>query len=205
MDMKINKEILRRERELRAWTQSHLAEVADVSMRTVQRIERTGDTSMESASALAAALGVDLAVLMETSVAMDDVTHTKSPSYKIWSLLALIGSILMALGWWSTAAAEQVMLSLSIETGEQIYSDMMLLNDIGKENEIKLDDQFRMLFNTERQGEHLLVNAKMYYFADDEYELISSPSMLVKDQQSASLRVVFPGGQKVNLQLMADF
>ncbi len=43
MDMKINKEILRREREQRAWTQSHLAEVADLSMRTVQRIERTGD------------------------------------------------------------------------------------------------------------------------------------------------------------------
>jgi len=43
MDMKINKEILRRERELRAWTQSHLAEVADLSMRTLQGIERPGD------------------------------------------------------------------------------------------------------------------------------------------------------------------
>lgn len=67
MDMKINKEILRRERELRAWTQSHLAEVADLSMRTVQRIERTGDGSLESASALASALNLDLQVLMTES------------------------------------------------------------------------------------------------------------------------------------------
>ncbi len=35
MDMQINKHFLRQEREKRAWSQSHLADVADLSMRTV--------------------------------------------------------------------------------------------------------------------------------------------------------------------------
>lgn len=205
MDMKINKEILRRERELRAWTQSHLAEIADLSMRTVQRIERTGDASMESAGALAAALNIDLAVLMEAPIASEETTPAKSRPYKLWGAIGVIGSVLVAAGWWSSAAAEQVMVSLSIEASGRVYSDMMLLNEIGKESEMQLDDQFRMLFTTNRQGEHLLVNAKIYNFVGGEYQLISSPGMLVEDQKPASMHVTFPDGQRVNLQLVADF
>ena len=203
MDMKINKEILRRERESRAWTQSHLAEVADVSMRTVQRIERTGDSSMESASALAAALNVDLAVLMESPVAQ--ANPAKPHRYKLWSAFGLIGSMLVALGWWSTASAEQVMVSLAIERGDQTYSDMMLLNEIGKEGEMELEGQFRMLVNTQRQGEHLLFSAKIYHFTEGEYRLFSSPTILVENEQPTSMRIIFPDEQRINLQLVADF
>ena len=205
MDMKINKELVRRERELRAWTQSHLAEVADLSMRTVQRIERTGDVSMESASALAAALNLDLAVLMASPDVAETAITTKPRRYRLWSLLGLIGSMLVVLGWWSTAAAEQVMVSLLIERGKQTYSDIMLLNEIGKEGEMKLDDQFRMSFNTQRQGEHLLFSAKIYHFVDGEYRLFSSPVILVKNEQPASMRVTFPDEERINLQLVADF
>lgn len=205
MEMKINKELLRRERELRAWTQSHLAEVADLSMRTVQRIERSGDASMESAGALAAALNIDLAVLMEASIASENITSAKSHPYRLWGAIGVIGSALVAAGWWSSAAAEQVMVSLSIEASGRVYSDMMLLNEIGEESEMQLDNQFRMLFTTNRQGEHLLVNTKIYNFVGGEYQLISSPGMLVEDQKPASMHVTFPDGQRVNLQLVADF
>ncbi len=211
MDMKINKETLRRERELRAWTQSHLAEVADLSMRTVQRIERTGDTSMESASALAAALNLELAVLMEApalitpSAKNNGPTPVKPRRYKLWSAIALIGSAVVALGWWSSAAAEQVMVSLSIETPGEIYSDMMLLDAIGKEGEMKLENRFRMVFNTNRQGEHLLLTAKIYNFVENEYRLFSHPAMLVENQKPASMHISFPDGQRINLQLVADF
>lgn len=204
MDMKINKETLRRAREQRAWTQSHLAEVADLSMRTVQRIERTGDVSMESASALASALNLELAVLME-----DPVSSVANPSkprrYKLWGVFGLIGSAAMALGWWSNAVAEQVMISLSIETADNTYSNMMLLNEVGKESEMKLDDQFRMLFSTSRKGEDLLVSAQIYHLVNGESQLISSPAMLVKDQAPASMKIGFADGQELNLQLVADF
>lgn len=205
MDMKINKSQLRRERELRAWTQSHLAEVANLSMRTVQRIERTGDASMESASALASALNLELALLIETPVVADQPSYTKPSRYKLWGAIGLLGSAIIALGWWSSAVAEQVMVSLSIETPDKVYSDMMLLNEVGKESEIELDHHFRMIFTTQRQGEHLLITTKIYNFIENEYRLFSSPGMLVADREPASLIVTFPDDQRVNLQLKADF
>lgn len=205
MDMKINKETLRRERELRAWTQSHLAEVADLSMRTVQRIERTGDASMESASALAAALNLDLISLMEKPALADQTNALKSRSYPIWGLLGLIGSAAIALGWWSNATAEQVMISLAIGAGENIHSDMVLLHEIGKESEMNLDDKFRMTFNTRRQDEGLLLSAHIYNLKDGGNQLISSPAILVKDQAPALMRFGLEDGNEINLQLVADF
>lgn len=202
MDMKINKETLRRERELRAWTQSHLADVADLSMRTVQRIERTGDASMESVSALAAALELELPMLMEMPATASEAAPANSPRYRLWSVIAVIGSTLAAVGWWSNAAAEQIMVGLSIETPGKIYSDMMLLNEVGQESEVNLENQFRMVFSTSRQGEQLLVAVKIY---DNEYRLFSNPVIVVEDKKPASMHVSFPDGQRVNLQLVADF
>ncbi len=205
MDMKINKDALRRERELRAWTQSHLAEVADLSMRTVQRIERTGDASMESASALASALNLELAVLMDARVPEPMTELKRSSRYKIWGISAFLASGMVALGWWSTAFAEQVIVGLSIETPGKVYSDMLLLNEMGKEGELKLDNQFRMIFNTQRQGEQVFISAKIFQFVENEYRLFSSPGILIEDKKPASLIVTFPGGQRVNLQIEAEF
>lgn len=63
MDMKIDPLKIRQLREARGWSQEHLAEVAGLSARTVQRIEAEGNTSPESRMALAAALSVAAAEL----------------------------------------------------------------------------------------------------------------------------------------------
>jgi len=62
--MKIDTQLLRQLRDERSWTQEHLAEVAGVSLRTVQRIEREGNASADSRLALAAAFGVDVSILV---------------------------------------------------------------------------------------------------------------------------------------------
>jgi len=51
------------ERENRGWTQGHLARVAGLSLRTIQRIEKTGSASFESVTALASVLSVEVADL----------------------------------------------------------------------------------------------------------------------------------------------
>lgn len=63
MEMKIDALKIRQLREARGWSQEHLAEVAGLSARTVQRIEAEGNASPESRMALAAALGVAAADL----------------------------------------------------------------------------------------------------------------------------------------------
>lgn len=61
--MEIDTEKLKRWREERFWSQEHLAELAGIALRTVQRIESGGTASRESITALAAAYNVDAAAL----------------------------------------------------------------------------------------------------------------------------------------------
>ncbi|WJY17354.1 helix-turn-helix domain-containing protein [Pectobacteriaceae bacterium CE90] len=51
----------------RAWSQEQLAELASLSVRTIQRIENGEQASLETLSAIAAALEVRVADLMENS------------------------------------------------------------------------------------------------------------------------------------------
>jgi transcriptional regulator with XRE-family HTH domain len=52
-------------RKSRGWTQEHLAQVADLSVRTVQRVEDQGTASAETLLALASAFDVDVKTLRE--------------------------------------------------------------------------------------------------------------------------------------------
>jgi transcriptional regulator with XRE-family HTH domain len=53
MKMLLDKDRLITERQQRAWSQTQLAEVSGLSLRTIQRIEKNGKASLESAKALA--------------------------------------------------------------------------------------------------------------------------------------------------------
>jgi len=63
MDMRVDPKRIRAERERRAWSQEHLATVSGLGLRTIQRIEKTGAASFESARALASVLEVNVAEL----------------------------------------------------------------------------------------------------------------------------------------------
>jgi len=61
--------LIRKLRIEKGWSQETLAEISDLSVRTIQRIERGGNASLESLSALAAVFEVDIATLTtETSM-----------------------------------------------------------------------------------------------------------------------------------------
>jgi transcriptional regulator with XRE-family HTH domain len=61
--MKIDAASVRKLREAKSWSQDHLAEVAGLSLRTVQRVEADGSASPETKMAVAAAFGVEPAEL----------------------------------------------------------------------------------------------------------------------------------------------
>lgn len=63
MEMQLDKQILVSERQQRAWSQSQLAEACGLSLRTVQRIEKTGKASLESTKALASVFSLQVAAL----------------------------------------------------------------------------------------------------------------------------------------------
>ncbi|MEO1159582.1 MAG: 2TM domain-containing protein [Pseudomonadota bacterium] len=55
--------LVRKLRIEKGWSQETLAEISDLSVRTIQRIERGGNASLESLGALAAVFEVDIATL----------------------------------------------------------------------------------------------------------------------------------------------
>ena len=61
--MKVDATLVKRLREAKSWSQEHLATVAGVSHRTVQRVESDGTASLETRMALASALDVSAADL----------------------------------------------------------------------------------------------------------------------------------------------
>ena len=69
MEMNVDSSYIREQRERRAWSQEHLAEVTGLGLRTIQRIEKTGTASYESARSLAAVFDVDVAELGDESAA----------------------------------------------------------------------------------------------------------------------------------------
>jgi transcriptional regulator with XRE-family HTH domain len=65
MDMSVDRELVRRLRLSKSWSQETLADEAGVSLRTVQRIESDGVASHRSCRAIAEALGVQPAELRQ--------------------------------------------------------------------------------------------------------------------------------------------
>src|SRR5215510_13427420 len=63
--MKIDGNKVRALREMRSWSQEHLASASGLSVRTVQRVEKEGGSLPETRLALAAALGVDASELAD--------------------------------------------------------------------------------------------------------------------------------------------
>lgn len=68
---------VRKEREERAWPQRQLADAANVSPRTIQRLERDGSASFETLMAVAGAFDIDVKLLNPTSKAQKKMKSQK--------------------------------------------------------------------------------------------------------------------------------
>lgn len=63
MEQMINKDLVKKLRNERSWSQDQLATISGLSIRTVQRIESEGTSSLESKRALAAAFDINVSNL----------------------------------------------------------------------------------------------------------------------------------------------
>ena len=81
MDMKINSKLVVKYRNAKAWSQQQLADICDLSLRTIQRAENTANASQETVKALASAFDIDVA-----SILLLNVEVVKKP----WHLPILI-------------------------------------------------------------------------------------------------------------------
>lgn len=71
--------IVRKLRLQRGWSQERLAELAGVSVRTIQRAERNGSMSLETVAALAAVFEVDRSLIESGGTEMQDQQDLSAP------------------------------------------------------------------------------------------------------------------------------
>lgn len=58
MEVKVNSKKIIKLRTTRAWSQQQLADVASLSLRTIQRIEKSGNASQDSIKAISSAFSM---------------------------------------------------------------------------------------------------------------------------------------------------
>jgi len=98
MEVRVDSNRIRTERGNRGWTQGHLARVAGLSLRTIQRIEKTGSASFESVTALASVFSVEVTDLRagEARPSFERAIRL-SLELPVRIVLALVSGVLVAL------------------------------------------------------------------------------------------------------------
>ena len=73
--MRIQKDRIYTSRLKKGWTQEHLADVAGVSVRTIQRVEASGTISADTAQALCAVLDLSIGEIVATEADYSSSIH----------------------------------------------------------------------------------------------------------------------------------
>lgn len=85
--MLVDSKKLKRLRLAKNWTQQHLADVCDLSMRTIQRVEKDGVASNETVAAYAAIFELTVVDLVLTVEDYENVARDETLSIKIQVLM----------------------------------------------------------------------------------------------------------------------
>ena len=114
MEMKVDSSYIKAQREQRAWSQEHLAEVTGLGLRTIQRIEKTGTASYESARSLAAVFEVDVTQLRDERAPVFSGPRINVPLRPFLGVLAALATGAALLVATRSFAADQVSMDVSV-------------------------------------------------------------------------------------------
>jgi transcriptional regulator with XRE-family HTH domain len=197
--MQIDSMRIRAEREQRAWSQEHLAEAAGLALRTVQRVENGGAASYETARALAAVLGIEVAALRPPLIAQRRATNRRA-----WYLGAAASTALaVALGFFARdAIAAQVMLDVGVSIGGAEASQSQLTTSEGEGAEIRLEGQLRVILQPSINADGSVALAiQILEFTGEDFVLAATPKIFVADNDRAEIQVTSPLGRVIRLAI----
>jgi transcriptional regulator with XRE-family HTH domain len=199
MDMQIDSEIVKAERQRRGWSQEQLAATTGLGVRTIQRIESTGTSSAESSKALSAVLELPLARLVAKQTLHGRTFRHRALLACTATALAVIGSAGFLV---SRADATEVAMSIVLDSETSGVSTMNIASEDGKPTEIKLEGDLRLVLVPKRiEGDRVLLSVDFYVFEDNEYKLRASPKILMQEGIAASISMDSGHGKPVSLSV----
>jgi transcriptional regulator with XRE-family HTH domain len=190
MDMQIDSNRIRSQREKRAWSQEHLAEVSGLSLRTIQRVETSGSASYETAKAIAAVLEVEVASLQVRPAAEPRVLAGR------WQL-GLAASLLVVLGgfFFGVAHAGEILLDVGLTLNKEKLSQSQVVATEGKSAEIRLEGQMRLFVNPiVTQDGSVLLSMRVEEPAGSRWVEVGEPKIMVVNGNEGLVKVTSPKG-----------
>jgi transcriptional regulator with XRE-family HTH domain len=183
-EMNLNTDFIKAERERRAWSQSHLAEAAGISLRTMQRVESAGTASKETTLAIASALTTSVERLLEAP----KPKLSKRPVFRFAWPLATISVLLFSTVFIAQQAiAKQLMLDVKLGLKDEIH-DSRLITEAGEPAEIRIDGKIRVIITPKltKNGE-VFLQTEIYTFKDGSYTLAGKPGLVIKENAEAKV------------------
>ncbi len=187
MDMYIDTSKLIHLRQTKAWSQQQLAEIASLSLRTVQRMEAHGSGSYESVKAVSSAFDIAPEHLL--------VKPAKRRMVLLrWPIpigLTAFAAAALSLLYVSHVTAAPLMLDVTVLKDKIQLTSVHLLNDAGKTSEVRIDKQLKLILLPEitKEGQ-VRIKINIYtYDKKQDYQLIGSPTVLTGDKQEAVIRL----------------
>lgn len=199
MDMQINTDFIKTERQKRGWSQEQLAATTSLGVRTIQRIESSGVASNESAKALAAVLEVSLTQLVATRPAWPRQSQrAKLLAYSAVASIAAVAAIFLA----PFATATEVAMRVALKSEASGESKMNIAAEDGKQTEIKLEKDLRLVFAPKiLRDDRILLSLELYGYDGTEYKLVSKQSVLLQDDINTALALSLGDNKPVQLSI----
>ena len=210
MEMKINSTLIRSERRKRAWSQQHLAKVAGLGIRTIQRIENTGSASPESVKALASVFDLEIERIQVNS--NPPLITKRKFSAKEISFSAIAASLVLFVGVFavqpSTADDVKLNYAVSIENqdDEENAVDAVRVGDEllveGQSATIQLDQlKLEITPTIQADGVQIALSVKVFENIDGEYSLRAEPKVVTADKTEAAIRSNSNSGRLLSVYL----
>ena len=229
MDMRIDSKRIRAERERRAWSQEHLATVSGLGLRTIQRIEKTGAASFESARALAAVFEVSVADLR---IVRDDTTARASDDYgegavdsvttefrsvppdaqpksrfrfRARPVLGGAAAALTAAGALFVATkgwADVVMLDVGVSMNDSQIEQSQVVSEANDHVALRaIDDRLRVVMVPTIEKNGIMLATEIYLLEGNGYVLASSPKVLVENGKQAEIDLTTKDGASIHFSI----
>ncbi|MCL1048537.1 helix-turn-helix domain-containing protein [Shewanella abyssi] len=183
MDMQVNYNLIKEQRQNRAWSQSHLENVSGLSLRTIQRIEKTGTASLESVKSIASVFEMKI-------VDFQPPVNKALPSIKakVAALLAATSMILAAFIV-IPASAQPVMIDFIFAENSTELSNVKILSEDQTESEIIIANQLKIVLTSKVASKDTVdIAINLYDLSSGKEVLIHSPKFTTKHLQTAEIR-----------------
>ena len=231
MDMRVDPKRIRAERERRAWSQEHLATVSGLGLRTIQRIEKTGAASFESALALAAVFEVsvaDLRIVRDDAPTADragddhagpeahsvttevrsippDAQQRSRFRFRARPVLGGAAAALTAAGALFVATqgwADVVMLDVGVSMNDSQVEQSQVVTEANDHVALRaIDDMLRVVMVPTIEKNGILLATEIYLLEGNGYVLASSPKLLVENGKQAEIELTTKEGASIHFSI----